>query len=239
MKQGAGEERKSPFQAPCPHPLQTHLEGRPPHTHLCPQTPALPTTAAPAAESAAPSQRSAAQPSRRARRPGQCRPPEEGQQPTLPAGSAAAVAAAAVAPGGAASASDLGYHPRGRGGRVAGTAAGGKGKKGVVIPVARFKEMEEGKTSYPMAREDRETAVTEGGGGSGGPRGLRRLWGRQGECLHQERSGGRGEGAWLHLPGGQWSCQDREHTHLKRKGWGQAPSQRRGVGWRLCSGPRG
>lgn len=29
--------------------------------------------------------------------------------------------------------------------------------------MTRFKEMEEGETGYPMAREDRETAVTEGG----------------------------------------------------------------------------
>lgn len=50
-----------------------------------------------------------------------------------------------------------------------------------MIPVTRFKEMEEGETGYPMAREDRETAVTEGG---------RWAWGaRERVCT---RGGGRG-----------------------------------------------
>lgn len=43
---------------------------------------------------------------------------------------------------------------------MGGTAAGARARRGA-IPVTRFKEMEEGETSYPMAREDRETAVIE------------------------------------------------------------------------------
>lgn len=46
----------------------------------------------------------------------------------------------------------------GRAGGGGGTAAGGEGEKGA-IPVTRFKEMEEGETGYPMAREDRETEL--------------------------------------------------------------------------------
>ena len=55
--------------------------------------------------------------------------------------------------------------------------------------MTRFKEMEEGETGYPMAREDRET-VTEGGGGRGGPRGPRGLR----VPAQVEGSGGPGKG---------------------------------------------
>lgn len=33
-----------------------------------------------------------------------------------------------------------------------------------MIPVTRFKEMEEGETGYPMAKEDRETPLSREGG---------------------------------------------------------------------------
>lgn len=75
--------------------------------------------------------------------------------------------------------------------------------------MTRFKEMEEGETGYPMAREDRET-VTEGGGGRGGPRGLRGLR----VPAQVEGSGGPGKGP--------------EH-----------PAEKGGGGRRLCSAEGG
>lgn len=168
MNQGTGEERKSPSQALSPFPTDSpggslhcpsqyspvSLDPTPPH-HCNPSG---------RQRSAAPSQRpqrSAAQPSRQVVPRGRAgaAPGVGAAAPPIQLGSSA-VAVAAMAPGGAASTSDLGCHPRGRRGWVGGTAAGARARKGA-IPVTRFKEMEEGKTSYPMAREDRETAVIE------------------------------------------------------------------------------
>lgn len=55
--------------------------------------------------------------------------------------------------------------------------------------MTRLREMEEGETSYPMAREDRETAVIEGGRWAQGTKRAEEALGRQGDGL-----GGAGKG---------------------------------------------
>lgn len=159
-----GEEESLPGSVHIPHRFTWRVAPLPPQYSPGSLDPTPPTTATPAADSAAPSPRSAAQrsPARQtggAQRQGGADPGVRAAEPPIQLGSSA-VAVAAMAPGGAASTSDLGCHPRGRRGGVGGTAAGARARRGA-IPVTRFKEMEEGETSYPMAREDRETAVTE------------------------------------------------------------------------------
>lgn len=125
VKPGAGQERKSPSQAPCPcpHRLTWRVAPAPPYSPVSPDPTLLPTTA-PQRQRAQrqPAQRSAVQPSR-----WWC---PEARAAALPQLGSAAVAVAAVAPGGAASASDLGCHPRGRGVRWGAQQLGARARRG-------------------------------------------------------------------------------------------------------------
>lgn len=119
-----------------------------------------------------------------------------------------------------------GVSPRGSGGRARGTAA--EGEKGA-IPVTRFKEVEEGETGYPMAREDRDKELRRAeaameaesaeaaagacrGAGAGGPReGALVLAGPE----HPTEKEG-GAGAFAALREGLWGGRGRTSLGGKR-----------------------
>lgn len=108
-----------------------------------------------------PPQRTAQRPRAAQRSPAAAGPAASGQRPAPP-GSLALAAAAVGGPGGSAEQRALvtsGATEGERGVRGGGHSGWG-GQR--VIPVTRFKEMEEGETGYPMAREDRERTGYEG-----------------------------------------------------------------------------
>lgn len=93
-----------------------------------------------------------------------------------------------------------------------------------MIPVTRFKEMEEGETGYPMAREDRETAVTEGGRWAWGP-----------GSVSAPGVGGRGGTAGgISLADSGPARTQKTHPPEKEEGGAGAIAARRAG---LCSGP--
>ena len=101
--------------------------------------------------------------------------------------------------------------------------------------MTRFKEVEEGETGYPMAREDRETPLSREGG-RWGPGELGRLWGCLGDhvCTGLRGAswgkGGKGSSGPLgegHGPGGP-----REHPPEKEGGGGRLRSAEEGGGAR-------
>lgn len=82
--------------------------------------------------------------------------------------------------------------------------------------MTRLREMEEGETGYPMAREDRETAVIEGGRGAQGTKRAEEALGLQGDGLGGAGKGGAGAGcAPRRRTRGLLGL--RELTHLTRK----------------------
>lgn len=111
--------------------------------------------------------------------------------------------------------------PEGRAGK--GHSSWGGGRRGV-IPVTRFKEMEEGNgLSYDLERTRRDTVI-QGGGRHRGQRAgevvveTMSAWGSEGEPRGKEGKGPGGpldEGHGLAGPG--------ELTHLKKEGGGRRP----------------